>query len=411
MIKLGITLNILHIIRQLVAFFLVGLSVIYLILFKGLEIYFPDIFKNSKINILFSHLNANELVINYLIMVVVGIILYQAIARIFTKKPKPLTRNPNSRDLVQPVFDQIRQLINDKKQVYRFEPHLSNTFIQGITIFLSLKDITDYRDGNTDKVLFKIHHEIFHHKTLDESLGKFEKILSKAFAVVLAFPMGTTAGWFLQDVVKIIYPEHPNFVDFFIMTLSLYFVWKIIKRSFNGISRSKECLCDMYSAASLKLSQINKELSSDSCDTHPSIPERDECAKGSYILLAESYLSNSLLAYAVFFLLFGGLPLMGDLLTIFIVVDLLLFLIIFTRILFVSTRTYIPKRYLTSLLLGSLTAFTLHGFSFELITQDLNLLSVWPLAEQSNAITMYSLTLLIISLLLYIKHSIHHENT
>jgi hypothetical protein len=202
LVTTGRSLNILHLSRQLLAFNIVLLALIFFGYISTAKFYFGEKYTASmSIDIL-------EIVTKN------SYHLYLLYTFLITNKPNPLPINEEKSDFFDKIIKDIKS--NSDLSFLNFHPHLNNTFVANDNIYLSLKDINNYK-SKKNQTLFKIYHELYHYLIYDTSIGRIEKSVTKSTSVFYSAIAGLLVGGAIQDYIYSIRPCNIPILDFTII--------------------------------------------------------------------------------------------------------------------------------------------------------------------------------------------------
>lgn len=247
----------------------------------GLDRYY-EIIKDSELYI-------DIVPINFVLAVVFISILIKVVQRFSIGKKKLLVSNVKSNDLAEFEEKVLKEVGFDSVKY-----HLEKTLLKGSVVFVSIKDLSKYINGN-ESVFFKLYHELTHYKVKDESLGYMLLVFNQVLSMLLCVVWGYILTLLISEFyiyTGIFDREVSGFVDFVIFVVVLYAMIRLLK--FNKIpSRYKECLCDRY--ASMSMSDNGKEYSNEIFEmsesvNHPSFEDRVNCTKSLYVYKEKLFL-------------------------------------------------------------------------------------------------------------------------
>ena len=203
------------------------------------------------------------------------------------------------KSLIIRLFFGGRELLEIKSNGLNLKITYGDTFLSGKSIFISLKDLNLLENNNITPV-FKIHHEIFHAKTYDNSINYLNKLLIQAFFIlsliinlpIIAYIPNIIAMHteILKDI-GIPYSISANLAALS-RVLLFYLIYKTLKLSIDKSNYLKECLCDRYAAIMTKGNINYDELFKKSITkSHPPSTHRIACSSGKVIFSIYSSIS------------------------------------------------------------------------------------------------------------------------
>lgn len=258
-----------------------------------------DIEYNKNSNFLLNYIesidqinNSSDFINSFSIPFIITIVILKIFQRLSKKniEIKP-NNNKNSKEDLKKIKIKISKNLAlagiDEKYKIKFSSE--STSSKHNTLYISLNNLKNILDKKSE-VFFIIHHEIFHEKIYDHSIGYINNIIEQVIKIVLLFYYFMfLASYLSMNVIKPLCVQCSHFlitvIEWAVFGVLFLTSFKVVYFLFSYPQYIKECLCDRYAAIKLKEKKFNvKKLdifsSKKKSIKHPPNKIRKNCQSG-----------------------------------------------------------------------------------------------------------------------------------